>query len=153
MSAATVTPAGWSLGVYIGLPAAILVLLIGLAILAAGLAGYDADMDARGMVISAGVGIVVFTLAIAGLAFWPWQPSFHRYYEVRGTVQDVSKRLISDGNGGMAERYVVRIDGRPYGVDDTRASLVHKGDTVDLKCKKEYVWQSQPGWACNWNGP
>lgn len=52
----------------------------------------------------------------------------------------------------MSTRYVVVIEGQPYGVDDTRAALLKVGDSVSLLCTKEFVWGSNNnGYACNWN--
>jgi hypothetical protein len=101
------------------------------------------------MVVLATVFMVVTTV-IAGFTMWPWAPSFHQWYRVHGTVQDTGSRQISDGKS-MSTRFVFRINGQPFGVDDTRAALTKVGDVVDLMCKKEYVFRSQPGWACNWN--
>jgi hypothetical protein len=74
--------------------------------------------------------------------------------DVRGKVQRTSSRFISAGdNKGTNQRFVFVINGHPYGVDDTRASLTHRGDRIHLRCKKEHQWfqrYSDDGWACRW---
>lgn len=144
---------GPTLGVWIGLPITILALLIGLVLIVGALYcifnGYN-EYDGASLSLGGGVLIVLATAIIAGICYWPWDGSFHSVYRVHGTVTQVASRQISDGKG-MSTRYVFVIDGQPYGVDDTRAALTRVGDTVTLKCTKEYVYQSVPGWACNWD--
>lgn len=91
---------------------------------------------------------------------WWWSMAFtfsgdyHSWSVKQGKVDRVAKRLIATDNG-MAERYVVTIAGRPYGIDDTRATLLKAGDFVSLRCKKDWEWgvpRSANGWACRWNG-
>jgi hypothetical protein len=98
--------------------------------------------------------------AIVVLVAWWWGMAFtlsgdyHAWNVKEGTVERVAKRLVSAGDKGMAERYVVTINGRPYGIDDTRAALVEPGDKVSLRCKKDYEWgvpREAHGWACRWN--
>lgn len=100
------------------------------------------------------VGLVLFFGAL--FFMWPLKYNYHHWVEVRGKVTDVNNRLLTTGSGddrNISQRFVFVIDGRPYGVDDTRATLVKKGETVSLRCKKEHQWQ-QPyaadGWACRW---
>ncbi|HEX2551557.1 MAG TPA: hypothetical protein VHK64_08180 [Nocardioidaceae bacterium] len=104
----------------------------------------------------AGIGIVAFAVLVVQLAniwgFWPLDMSYHRWYKVDGTVEQVGSRQIADGNA-MSTRYVLQLGGQPFGVDDTRAALAKPGDTVHLKCAKEWQYNSDdPGWACIWNG-
>lgn len=101
--------------------------------------------------ICTGAAVIVALVSLAG--YWPYKHDYHFWVPVQGKVENVSKRLVSDGDKGMQERYVVTIDGQPYGIDDTRASLVKKGDTLSIACKKEYQWGSRDhGWGCRWDG-
>jgi hypothetical protein len=141
------TPAGWSLGVYIGLPVTVVVALVCIGWIWFWLAG-----PSEGHSVSLfGLIALAAALAVAGIAYWPWDPSFHRWYHVEGTVTAVASRTISDDNHMMNQRFVVLIDGRSYGVDDTRAALLRGGDHVSLMCKKEWAYRAKFGWVCNWD--
>jgi len=94
------------------------------------------------------------------LVLWWWSMAFttsgdyHAWNTKQGTVEQIGKRLIAT-DSGMSERYVLTLDGTPYGVDDTRASIVAKGDMVQLRCKKDYQWgvpRESHGWACRYIG-
>lgn len=133
----------------------VLLLCLGGAALGA-LAIYDREP-------AAGAGWIIGSLAVALLCLggWWWGMAFttssdyHAWNVKEGTVEKVSKRLVSNGDKGMSERFVVVMDGQPYGIDDTRASLVKVGDQVSLRCKKDYQWgvpREAHGWACRWNG-
>jgi hypothetical protein len=93
---------------------------------------------------------VLLVIALSPLAYYPYKVEFHQWRPVTGKVTEVSKRLIAQDKS-MSERYVLVIDGQPYGVDDTRASLVKVGDTVSLSCKRDWQYASVPGWVCRWN--
>jgi hypothetical protein len=137
---------------------ALLVFLAGcvaLVLLGRGLLGSYDDNIGKAM-IDAGIVLVPVTLACWwwGMAF-TLSDDYHSWNVKAGKVERVSKRLVSDGDQGMQERFVVVIAGTPYGVDDTRASLVKEGDVISLRCKKEYQWgvpRSAQGWGCRWNG-
>jgi hypothetical protein len=96
---------------------------------------------------------VVALLFAAGTAFgmYPYNSEYHQWRTVHGRVQKVSSRLIG-GDGSVSQRFVVQIDGQPFGVDDTRASLLVVGDTVTLKCVREWQYAASSGWGCNWGG-
>lgn len=88
--------------------------------------------------------------ALLGTLF-PFSAEYHQWRKVHGEVEQVSKRLIGT-DSGMAERYVVVVGGRPYGVDDTRASLVKEGDEITLRCIREWQYQAESGYGCRWAG-
>lgn len=103
-------------------------------------------------------GSAVCALLILGCWWWGMafttSDDYHSWNVKQGRVERVAKRLIATDNG-MSERYVVTINGQPYGIDDTRATLVKPGDVVSLRCKKDFQWgvpRSAHGWACRWNG-
>jgi hypothetical protein len=144
---------GGTIAGYIALPLLLLACIgFGFAC-ATGLGGYDHALAVCGIVAA------VLCVPII-LGFWWWGMAFttssdyHAWNVKQGTVEQMSKRLIATENG-MSERVVFKIDGQPYGVDDTRATLVKVGDTVSLRCKKDYEWgipREAHGWACRWNG-
>lgn len=95
------------------------------------------------------------------LVLWWWGMAFttsgdyHAWNTKQGKVEQIGKRLISSGDNGMSERYVLTLDGVPYGVDDTRASIAKVGNVVTLRCKKDYQWavpRESHGWVCRWIG-
>jgi len=93
---------------------------------------------------------LAFLLPLALLAYYPYKAEYHQWRTVDGTVSEVGNRLLGTGSG-MEQRYVLVIDGQPYGVDDTRASLVKVGDEVHLRCIRDWQYASTPGWVCRWN--
>lgn len=146
----SITPASWSLGVLIGLPIVLFFLVGSVGMFLVLPPFLEEAIDRAGARISC---VVVFLIALLSgvFAFWPYSPSFHRFYHVQGTVTEVGKRQVSDGDA-MSERYVFVIGGQKFGVDDTRASLTKVGNQVDLMCKREYQYNSRSGWLCRWDG-
>jgi hypothetical protein len=103
------------------------------------------------------IACAVVTGFIVAIAMWPYKYEYHHYVTKSGNIEQISKRIISDGDGGISERYVVKLYGDPfpYGIDDTRASLLKVGDHLAIKCKKEHQFfqpYNQNGWACRWGG-
>lgn len=112
------------------------------------------DYDRLHFVV-AGVVALVVSWAVWLWAMWPLAYDYHHWIPVQGNIEKISKRLVSDGDKGMSQRYVVVIHEQPYGVDDTRASLLKAGDNVSLACKREFEWgvpREANGWACRWRG-
>lgn len=85
---------------------------------------------------------LIFLLFTAGASF-PWERQYHGWTTVKGTVQQVDKRMLS-----QTEKYVVVIDGQPYGCLDTRCSLIRVGDLVELGCKLHWEYAGTDGWDC-----
>jgi hypothetical protein len=116
---------------------------------------YSADQSHRtGLIVTA-----IWALVCVGVWWWAMaftlSGDYHAWTVKEGTAEKVAKRLIATDNG-MSERYVVTMgDGQPYGIDDTRATLIEEGDRLSLRCKKDYQWgvpREAHGWACRWNG-
>jgi len=101
-----------------------------------------------GVAIGAILSPILAAILFLGILF-PYDLDYHRYVVVQGKVEQVASRQISDGKA-MSQRYVVILNGRPYGVDDTRAALLKAGDDVTLSCIKDYQWAAESGWVCNW---
>jgi membrane protein implicated in regulation of membrane protease activity len=135
----------WTLGVLIGYPIAGLILLA--AIIATVLMfRFDEEMMGWFGIVA----IVIVSVAVAA-ASYPWKPEYHQFRTVQGPVQEVGKRLIAEDKS-MSERYVLKINGQAYGVDDTRASLVKVGDTVTISCRRDWQYASTSGYVCRWVG-
>lgn len=107
-----------------------------------------------------GVALAVLC-ALVCIGAWWWGMAFtlsgdyHAWNVKEGRVEAISKRLVPAGDKSMQERFVLKIDGEPYGVDDTRAALAKVGDEVSLRCKKDWQWgipREAHGWGCRWNG-
>lgn len=145
-----------SLGLIIGLPVGVGCVLLGITVffVAGHASWWDEDLLSGKAGRRWGVGIAVVAVVVTAFAMWPWGHDYHFWKPIDGRVDKISSRFISAGDkGGTNQRFVVVVGGRPYGVDDTRASLLKVGDTVHLKCKREFVWGSgDNGWGCNWNG-
>lgn len=136
-----------SMGLWLGLPIAGIIVVICIAVCCAFALTKPYDWG-LGFTISAVIGIA--TILGTGFAMWPWKHDYHYYVPVSGKVTQTNSRFIST-DSGVSQRYVVVINGQPYGVDDTRASLLKEGDFVKLRCKKEFDWgSSDQGWACKW---
>lgn len=130
---------------FFGLAAA---LIVGGVAIGLRMRGHDGAI-AVGVLGGSGLLVLVLTL----LAMWPLEYPYHHWVEVRGQATDINRRIVSTGDNSISQRYVVLVRGQQYGVDDTRASLLKRGDNVSLRCKKEHQFM-QPhdadGWACRW---
>ena len=134
----------WNLETLIGLPIVVLLVIVAIGI------GLLVWRDDRGLASGAfGVGLAI--AAVAAFGWFPYDAQYHKIWTVHGTVTAVDKRLISDGSA-MSERFVVEIAGQPFGVDDTRAATLTVGDTVTLGCTRSWVYASEDGWVCRWQG-
>lgn len=134
----------WTLGVLVGIP---VLATLALALIVVGIV--CVRIDAIEMTVLAGIFLVIM-VGIGIPSFYPFKAEYHQWRTVEGTVQEIGKRLIS-ADKSMSERYVLKINGKPYGVDDTRASLVKVGDHVRLSCKREWEYASTSGYACRWD--
>jgi hypothetical protein len=148
MIVADVISGGWVVGIVVLL----ICLVIGVCLIAGAFITSD-DYDRWPFLIG---GFVILFLA-GGIwlwASWPLKYDYHHWVDIRGKVQRTSSRFISAGdNGGTNQRFVFVINGKAYGVDDTRASLTRVGNIVHLRCKKEHQFfqkYSDDGWACRW---
>lgn len=142
----------WSLGTIIGLPVARLLLLAALAAMVVSWIARKDTYDKFEMTAaSVGAGACALVIAvIAVVAYWPFSAEYHRWEPRSGTVAAVSQRLLSDGDGGVNQKFVVRYagDGREYGCEDTRCSLVERGDRLTLMCKRTWQYTGTDGYDC-----
>lgn len=103
-----------------------------------------------------GIGALIVTAVIftaGAVAYYPFSGDFHKYYTVSGTVAEKPASRILPSGESVSQRFVIRFkeSGELFGVDDTRASTVKAGDKVTLRCKREFEFNSVPGWGCKWN--
>lgn len=136
----------WSPGMWafvIATPIAALLIILSTAVAALAIAKHWYNA------ILAGVGCLLVLGAITLWAMWPLKMTYHEYRPVSGIVQSTSSRFLSDGQGNVNQRIAVVIGGQVYGCDDTRCSLLKKGDPVTLLCKSEYEQNGTPGDVCN----
>lgn len=139
----------WSLGMWIGVPLTIVLVLIGLAAIVVGLLMWKED--GAGFFLAGGVVwlVVVLGIALSPLGFYPYHSEYHQWRELGGTLTQVDKRLISTDNG-MEDKFVVRFAGssQQYGCDDTRCAGIHVGDYLALSCKRAWQYTGTDGYDC-----
>lgn len=142
---------GWIIGII----ALTVCVLIGLSIIVLTLFANTTDGGLFGG-IGFGVAWILVTVGVWLWASWPLSYKYHHWIPTDGVVQTVNKRIVSDGDGNISEKFVLRFkDGRIRAVNDTAAATLRKGDTVHLRCKKAYdfgVPRSAHGWDCKWAG-
>lgn len=144
----------WKLSFLIGTPLFVLTFLVGAVIIVIAWRKFDNDETDLKLIITGGtVGVALCILIpLFATTMFPLKAEYLQWRPVAGQVESIDKRLIG-GEGGMSERYVVRVDGYdvPYSIDDTRAATLREGDDVSLMCTREWQWASNPGYACRWN--
>jgi hypothetical protein len=150
---ATIPTVGLYAGYFFAIVAGLMILVGGATLFLSMASSMDLDGEWPGWILI-GSGVVVGAVTL--LTMWPLKYDYHHYVTKRGTVERVNKRLTDVGSeSGASERYVIKMVGDPipYGVDDTRASLLTPGDAVGIKCKKEHQFFQpyyQDGYACRW---
>lgn len=142
----------WKLSFLIGAPGVALTIIIAAIIIVLIVRRSEDDFTT---VLFSGVTVLVALVIVVPIfisTMFPLSAEYLQWRPVDGKVESIDKRLIG-GEGGMSERYVVRIDGYdvPYSIDDTRAATLREGDDVSLMCTREWQWASNPGYACRWN--
>ena len=135
-----------TLGVVLGLPLAALLVIGCLIWIIYWFREEEFDLAFRGVTLA--IAIIVIT----GLVMWPWKAEYHAYRPIEGTVTSVNSRILPAGEA-VEQKFVVTLEGdpHPYGIQDTRASLLKVGDNVKLRCRKVYQWGSTDhGDDCRW---
>jgi len=132
------------------IPLGVIALAIAIVLLAKARKAYDPENFWLGAGVLGMFAIPAIACPVIGMALVGYSGEYMAYKPVSGTVEQVASRQIADGKA-MSQRFVFKINGQEYGVDDTRASLVKAGDAVNLNCAREFVWGStNNGYACNW---
>lgn len=105
------------------------------------------------------IGVVILLGTSIGWAWssWPLDRDYHWWQDREGIVVVKSSRLLSDGDKGINQKFVVRLKGSGdlLGINDTRAALLKPGDRVHLACKKANEFgipRAAHGWDCRWLG-
>lgn len=101
------------------------------------------------------VGSLVFLGIFALVAFPPFPGVYNEYQPESGIVKTINQRFIASDTqgGGTTERFAVQYtNGRVFGCDDTRCSVLKAGQWVTLMCEKEFQFNGTPGYACNFGG-
>jgi hypothetical protein len=136
-------------------------LLLLLVIAVAAWAGFGCNYDAYSVLgrrRSVALILCCIPLIIAAYVWstWPFAYEYHHWVDKKVTVAAMSSRLLTDGDGNINQKFVVRdAGGTYYGVNDTRGALAKEGDTLTLRCKKSYDFgtaREAQGWDCKWNG-
>ncbi len=95
------------------------------------------------------VGFVVVAVVIGfAVGLWPYQWEYHSFKPVAGTVAEVHSRLFAEDQG-TTQSYAIRLtSGKTYRCDDTRCSAVKAGDTIALRCIREWEYAAEDGFRC-----
>lgn len=152
--------ASWSLGTLIGLPMLTLVALIAVVGIyfgarhwrkAAGEKGYVQDdyrFEGR-LLVGVFSAFLICSVIATAWGFYPYKAEYHQWRTVSGEVTDVNSRIISTGKSSVNQRFVVELDGKAFGCDDTRCASVKVGDVLTLSCKREWQYTGVDGYGCN----
>lgn len=142
----------WSLGTLIGLPIAGFFVLLAVIALAVGIYLFCDDMPEGIATIFGALGALVLIVGITAFAYFPFDSDYHKWKVTTGDVQTVDKRMLATDGGGMEEKFVVTFkgDSMEYGVADTRAASLKKGDHLTLKCKRAFQFTGTDGYDCVW---
>lgn len=94
--------------------------------------------------------LLAITLIVVALAYFPYKAEYHQWRPVNGTVVNVSSRILGS-DGDINQRFVVQFtNGELRSCDDTRCSLIKKGDKLFLMCKKSWQFSGESGYDCNY---
>lgn len=98
------------------------------------------------------LGVVLYVMSML-FVYWPLDAAYHQYRPVSGTVDSISSRIVSSGDGGSDQNFVVTLTSGPqqYTIGDSRAALLKHGDHVSLFCVRQYDYGSNnAGYGCKW---
>lgn len=145
----------WSLGFLVGTPICLVViaalLLSGRYCIRRSRSIRD-DFDRKSL-SALGIGLLcvgVIVSVVTALTLFPYRAEYHQWRPVSGRVTQSASRLIPAGSRSVQQRFVVEVNGRLYGCDDTRCATVQVGDTINLYCIREWQYASVSGYGCRW---
>jgi hypothetical protein len=135
--------ATWDLAYIIGMSVIGFITVIALVFMVVGIRLRE------GVPIASGGGVALICVVLMLLVSFPYDKQYHAYYPVTGTVQQVDKRLLPDGDS-MQEKIVVLYEGssQQFGCEDTRCASVRPGDELSLKCITDWDFQGADGRDC-----
>lgn len=141
----------WSLGVLIGIPVLALFIIagVGLIFLSRHMSKQSHDYGEGRIVLYGAIATIVITVIVGVFSFYPYKYEYHSWQTVTGTVKNMDKRLVADGEG-MSEKFVVTYtNGNQRGCLDTRCADVKPGDTLTITCKRAWQFTGTDGYDCN----
>lgn len=148
----------WKIEQYFYWPCLTLMILIAVGGLLAWLLYFgndDYDFDRGERIGVASVWSVVWTIVMGLMLLgqYPFSGDFHKWYGVEGTVSATSSRLLTDGDGNVSQKVVVRFNESQtlYGCTDTRCAIAHTGDHLKLLCARSFDFNAVPGWDCKYD--
>jgi hypothetical protein len=137
---------GWIIGLIVA--ALIIIIAIGIVV-------FDPDGDRA----VASLFAIIWLVVAGGIwlwGSWPLAYEYHHWIPTEGKVEKVDKRIVSNGEGSISEKYVIKFtDGRVRALNDTVGGTLNPGDSAVMKCKKAYdfgVSRESHGWDCKWAG-
>ncbi len=94
--------------------------------------------------------LIVSTVVGTWWGMYPWKAEYHRWRTVSGVVATVDSRLTGTADGSMEDKFVVTFegDGQQYGLPDTRAAALRKGDHLTINCVRIWQWSGSHGYDC-----
>lgn len=153
-----ITRTSWDLGVKVGLPIAIVVGLVLLALAAVTyryiIRNFRTRIDRYGWsdrFVCSVVGAVVSTVGLIGLltgtliGYYPYKAEYHQFRWNTGRVTSIAAPFSAASNV-----YQLTIDGLGQRTcADTRCAAVHIGDTVTLSCIRHYQYSGTNPYICS----
>lgn len=142
----------WSLGVLIGLPVWILLLIVLTVCVAFGF--FLVRRDGRGvnywsdgeLVLVWSTVFFVLVFLSGALLFYPYKAEYHQWRTMGGEVVKIDSRLLDGAN----QKFVVTFaNGDQLGCNDTRCAAIETGDVLWLSCKRTWQYAGTDGWDCN----
>lgn len=95
-------------------------------------------------------GLFLLVGVVLGAIFaFPYNAHYWKLYSVEGKLTNISSSFQSSGKS-ISNYYVLTLSGHnEYFVTENPRILDLKGDTVDLVCHANYVYQGQDNYDCN----
>jgi hypothetical protein len=99
----------------------------------------------------AGLGCLVVSILSLAVILFPYvSMDYNLYKPYSGTVKSVGTRFLGDGKS-TTENFAIQFEnGDIRRVDDTRASILKKGDQVTILCEPQFQWNGTSGYVCVW---
>lgn len=143
----------WSQGVLFGIPTTIIVFVFFMAlwmICRRWVHKYPGHFDAGPVRVIKWVALTlaIITIVVSAVLFYPWKAEYHQYVVKEGTVENISSRLLGSSDSFQQKFVAEYTDGRKFGCEDTRCSLVRPGDHLVLACKRAWQFAGVDGYDC-----
>ena len=144
----------WSLGTLIGVPVAIAIFIICVALASFLFAKWRDDSTYDAGIFGVGYfffgGCAIATVVMTAVLMYPYHYEYHQYRTNVGEVAEIKSRLLGSSDS-FQQKFVARFtDGRELGCEDTRCALVKPGDTLVLSCKRQWQYAGKDGYDCKY---